>query len=133
MIPETGNLLKHDFKIVQQPSKTFRIAIENGCMMGMTDGVEALKQSITCILNTERYDWLIYSWNYGVELKNLFGKSSGLVKAKLRKRITEALQQDDRIKSVDDFSFVVTGKTLHVTFTVHSLFGAIDVKKEVSI
>lgn len=133
MLPVTGNILEQEFKVVQMPSKTFRLDTEKKRVIGTVDGLEAVKQTVFCILNTERFDWLIYSWNYGVELKDLFGKSTGLAKARMKKRIKEALQQDDRIQSVDAFSFEGIGKVLHVRFTVHTTLGEIVVEKEVNI
>lgn len=133
MLPVTGNILEQDFKVVRMPSKTFRLDTETKRIVGTVDGLEAIKQAAFCILNTERFDWLIYSWNYGVEFKNLFGKSTGLVKARVKKRIKEALQQDDRIQSVDTFSFESNGRMLHVRFMVHTILGEIVVEKEVSM
>lgn len=133
MLPAAGDILKQDFKVVQMPSKTFRLDTENKRIIGTADGLEALKQTVFCSLNTERFDWLIYSWNYGVELKGLFGKPLGLVKAKIKKRIKEALQQDDRIQNVDTFSFESNGRILHVKFMVHTTLGEIEAEKEVSI
>lgn len=133
MLPVTGNILEQDIKVVQMPSKTFRLDTETKRVVGTVDGLEAIRQTVFCILNTERFDWLIYSWNYGVEFKNLFGKSTGLVKAKIKKRIKEALQQDDRIQSVDTFSFESNRQSLHVRFMVHTILGEIVVEKEVNI
>lgn len=131
MLPDSGSLLKQDFEIVDRPSKTYRFHDEK--MMGCTDGLEAVKQAAFCILNTERFDWLIYSWNYGVELKDLFGKPISLVKSKLKKRIKEALTQDDRIQSVDAFSFEASGQKLSATFTIHTKFGDFQAAKEVRV
>ena len=131
MLPDSGSMLKQDFEIVERPSKTYRFQAEQ--ITGYADGLEAVKQAALCILNTERYDWLIYSWNYGVELKGLFGKPMGLVKSKLKKRIKEALMQDDRIQSVDAFSFETSGRKLAVSFTIHTKFGDIEVAKEVKV
>lgn len=133
MLPGTAgrNILQQDFQIEQLPTKTFRI--QENQVIGYVDGLEAVKQSVYCILNTERYDWMIYSWNYGVELKGLLGKPMGFVKSKLKKRITEALMQDDRIQSVDAFSFDIDGRRLEASFTVHSIFGEIQGKKEVNV
>jgi phage baseplate assembly protein W len=133
MLPKTSEILQKNLKIVQKPSKTFRLDVENKRIIDMVDGLEAVKQSVYCILNTERFEWLIYSWNYGSELKDLFGKSTGLVKAKIKKRIREALKQDDRISEVDSFSFDLVERKLHVTFNVHTQWGKIDAEKEVSI
>lgn len=133
MLPTTGDILQKNLKIVQKPSKTFKLDVENKRIIDMVDGLEAVKQSAYCILYTERFEWLIYSWNYGSELKDLFGKSSGLVKAKIKKRIREALIQDDRISDVDSFFFDINERKLHVTFTVHTQWGEIEAEKEVSI
>lgn len=133
MLPAAGDILQRNLKIVQKPSKTFRLDTENKRIIDMVDGLEAVKQSVYCILNTERFEWLIYSWNYGSELKNLFGKPAGLVKAKIKKRIREALQQDDRISNVDSFSFDLSERKLHVSFTVHTMWGEVEAEKEVSI
>lgn len=133
MLPTTGDILQKNLKMVQKPSKTFKLDVENKRIIDMVDGLEAVKQSVYCILNTERFEWLIYSWNYGSELKDLFGKSSGLVKAKIKKRIREALIQDDRISDVDSFFFDINERKLHVTFTVHTQWGEIEAEKEVSI
>jgi len=133
MLPTTGDILQRNLKIVQKPSKTFKLDVENKRIVDMVDGLEAVKQSVYCILNTERFEWLIYSWNYGSELKDLFGKSSGLVKAKIKKRIREALNQDDRITDVDSFFFDINKRKLHVTFTVHTQWGEFEAEKEVSI
>jgi phage baseplate assembly protein W len=133
MLPKTSEILRKNLKIVQKPSKTYRLDIENKRIIDMVDGLEAVRQSVYCILNTERCEWLIYSWNYGSELKNLFGKSTGLVKAKIKKRIREALKQDDRISEVDSFSFDLVERKLHVTFIVRTLWGEIEAEKEVSI
>lgn len=131
MLPDSGSMLKQDFEIVERPSKTYRFQTE--MITGYADGLEAVKQAAFCILNTERYDWLIYSWNYGVELKGLFGKPVGLVKSKLKKRIKEALMQDDRIRGVNAFSFETSGRKLAVSFTIHTKFGDFEAEKEVKV
>ena len=131
MLPDSGSILKQDFKIIEQPSKTYRFQAEK--ITGYADGLEAVRQAIFCILNTERFDYLIYSWNYGIELKGLFGKPMGLVKSKLKKRIREALMQDDRIRGVDAFSFETNGRKLLATFQVHTKYGDVAAAKEVKV
>ena len=48
--------------------------LEQEVINGFTDGLDAMKQTIYMILNTERYQYIIYSWNYGIELIDLFGE-----------------------------------------------------------
>ncbi len=133
MLPETGNILRQDFKIRQKPSKTYRLDLKNGRITGKIDGLEAVRQSVYCILNTERFDWLIYSWNYGCQWKDLLGQPMDLVQAKLKKRIREALAQDQRIRSVEAFSFTQNGKGLTAAFTVKTGSGDFNAEKEVEI
>lgn len=50
----------------------------------------------------------------------------------LEQRITEALTQDQRILSVDAFSFETKRSSMLVSFTVHTIFGDVKAEKEVS-
>ncbi len=129
MLPAAGDLLKQDFKIKKQPSKTY--LLKDGRIRGHIEGLEAVRQNVYCILNTERFDHIIYSWNFGVELNQLYGKTAGVIQSKIKKRIKEALLQDDRILSVEAFSFIQKGKILSVTFIVSTETGALSIEKEV--
>lgn len=134
MIPNIQNNLKDGFEVQEQPSKTFKVDFNTNKSMGYAEHVEAVKQAIFLILSTERYTSLIHSWNYGVELKDLFGQPPGYVLPELKRRITEALTQDDRILSVDAFNFDMKTKgKVSVSFTVKTKFGEIITEKVVSI
>ena len=104
-----------------------------GTIAGFVDGIDAMKQAIYLILNTERYAYIVYSWNYGVELADLIGKPIPFVMSEAKRRITEALMQDTRIKGVSDFAFESQGSALQVTFTVHTIFGDIETDREVVV
>ena len=62
-----------------EPSNTFHIDFDRGRIIGFVDEKEALKQAILLILNTERYRFLIYSWNYGIELVDIIGAHPDIV------------------------------------------------------
>ena len=57
----------------------------------------------------------------------------GVLESKIKKRIKEALMQDDRIRSVGAFSFTRYKNQVIVTFTVSSDAGVFAVEKEVSV
>jgi len=99
----------------------------------MTDGADAMLQTIYLILSVERYAYPIYSYNYGVELEDLIGKPKDYVMSEVKRRITEALTQDDRINSVDGWEFSTTKKSVIVTFTVHTIYGDVVATKEVDV
>ncbi|HBF9811683.1 TPA: DUF2634 domain-containing protein, partial [Clostridioides difficile] len=109
-----------NFDVRQEPSKTFKLNIEKNRVDGICDDVEALKQTIFLILNTERYEHLIYSRNYGVELNDLIGEPISYVIPELERRITEALIQDDRIENIDNFEFQNIKGKVQCRFSVHT-------------
>lgn len=117
------------------PSKTYVMDIEGERIVGTTtDELTAVKQAIYKILNTERYRYPIYSWNYGVELADLFGKPIAYVLPEIPRRIKEALVADDRI--IDATAFELShdkrGNVL-AKFKVITIFGNFDAGKEVRI
>lgn len=133
MIPSINDSLQQDFEIEEQPSRTFKLNTDKNTIINYTDELDAVTQAIYLILSIERYEHLIYSWNYGIELVDLFGQPIPFVLPELKRRITEALTQDDRIQSVDAFSFEVNKGKVHVTFTAHTIFGDVDAEKVVNI
>lgn len=114
-----------------EPSNTFFIDFEKGRISGFVDEREAVKQAIMLILNTERYKFLIYSWNYGVEFEELIGTHPDIVEDEVERLISEALLQDDRITAVYDFEFSRNKDTLLVSFKVDSIYGDIGIETEV--
>lgn len=134
MIPTVNDILTADLAVNSQPSKTYAMQIESNRIIGVTDGLNAVKQAVFKILNTERFQYIIYSWNYGVELIDLYGKDVDYVCAEMQRRITEALMMDDRIISVDGFEFDTSIRhSVHCRFTVHSVFGNFENEKVVTV
>lgn len=108
--------------------------IEKNTIEGNCDGIEAMKQTIYCILNTERFKYLMYSWDYGIEIENLIGEQSTYVIPELERVIKEALMQDDRIEDIVEFTFSQTSKNvIVVTFKVITILGNVMVEKEVNV
>lgn len=132
MIPNI-KILTEEITEVKYPSRTYKVIIDNDRINGYTDGLDAIKQAIYLILSTERYEFIIYSWDYGVELVDLIGKPMPYVMSELPMRIKEALTQDDRIEDVVDFEFERNGKKLHTTFTVVSNLGNVPTELEVEV
>jgi len=131
MIP--SRLLNTELTVeeVTEPTKTYKMTDTK--IQGYTDELDALKQAIYKVLNTERYEYPIYSFNYGIELESLLGKDPTYVKIELKRRIRECLLQDERIKSVENFRFEVNGDELLCTFDVHSIYGDATISKGVTI
>lgn len=133
MIPQTENDLRQDFSFESLPDKTFRLHPDTDRVAGTVEQIQALQQTIYLILNTERYEWLIHSWDYGVELQDLIGKDTEYCMPEIERRIRDALMQDDRIQDVRDFAFTVEKKKVHTAFTVVTIYGELQSEKEVQI
>lgn len=134
MIPDydQDNLLT-DFTITSDPDKTYVLKTESNRILGKVEGTEAIRQAVYKILNTERYAYAIYSWDYGIELQDLIGKPIPYALASLESRITDALTQDDRISSVDSFAFKILKDGILASFTVHSNAGDTEIEEVISI
>lgn len=132
MIP-TINILTQEITETNYPSRTYGIAVNNERIDGYVDDLDAVKQAIYLILSSERYQHIIYSWDYGVELLDLIGKPMPYVMSEIPRRIKEALTQDNRIVDVKDFEFKKNKNKLHTTFTVITNIGNISTELEVAV
>lgn len=133
MIPTISEGFLQDFTTVEIPSKDYSLDIQNTKINGTVEELKAVKQAIYFILNTERYEHLIYSWDYGVEFEDLIGQPHSYVIPEIERRVTEALLQDERITSVSDFTFEKTKDKLHVNFVVNTIFGTLESEVNVNV
>lgn len=133
MIPEQQVDLTN-LEVVSQPSLTYKLDFERKRISGKIDNEEAIMQLVMKILYTERYAYVIYSSQYGVELDRLIGKDYDFIVSDLERTITEALLADDRILSITDFVAEQTAiDRMTVTFTVNSVAGSANINTEVII
>ena len=133
MIPSVNDILTNELETETLPSKDYKLSIEQNNINGFCDELEVMEQVIYKILNTEKYQYPIYSFDYGIELIDLYGEPVPYVCSELKRRITEALIQDDRIESVDNFTFELNEpRTIYAKFLVHTIFGNIEEEKVVS-
>lgn len=128
MIPEG---LSIDLELVEDIETTKTYKISKASMQGFADELEALKQAIYKVLHTEKYEYPIYSFSYGIELENLIGKDATYVKIELKRRVQECLLEDERIQAVDNFNFFINGDEMTCTFDVVSIYGSLSLSKEV--
>lgn len=96
------------------------------------DGIEAIRQFIYMALRTPRYEHPIYSTDYGGEIEALLSDNEVTQEFKmmeLPRLITEALIYDDRIDDVTDFDIKQTYDAFHVSFSVHSVEGILEIEE----
>lgn len=131
MIPKSAIRADLEISKSMETSKTYKLTETK--IQGFTDELEALQQAIYKVLNTEKYDYPIYGFSYGIELENLIGKDISYVQIEFKRRIQECLLQDSRIEAVDNFKFTGHGDERHCTFNVTSIYGKMTLTKEVKV
>lgn len=134
MIP-SNETIQTDFEFENPSSTTYKInkGTDKTYIHGTINNLEAVKQAIYLILNIQRFEHIIYSWNYGIEINDLIGQDIYYAMAELERRITEALLQDDRIKEITDFNFEKNKKKVHCTFTVKTIYGDVQTEKTIEV
>lgn len=135
MIPQGSLLNDTTMQYTKQPSRTYRLRWDRDKIQGYVDGLSAIEQAVYKILSTERYEHLIYGFNYGVEWRSLIGKDPMYIRADVKRRIEEALLQDDRILGIEDFKVALgeEADAMSITFTVVTAEGAVAIQKEVNL
>jgi len=143
MIPETSGLIETEIILEEPSSRTFFINFDEGRLGFDFDGeggssvfiddLKAMRQTVFCILNTERYEHLIYSWDYGSEMRDLTGMDEDIVLSEIERRITVALLEDSRIISVGDFEFEEDKKQTSCAFRVSTIYGDLVMEQEVDV
>ncbi|MGL4875185.1 MAG: DUF2634 domain-containing protein [Clostridium sp.] len=133
MIPEFKEIILEDENIIQS-SKTYKIDFANKRITTNIDGLDSVKQSIHKILQSERYEHLIYGENYGIELGRLMGQDINFVSADIERTITDALLADNRVIEISEFkSEKLKGDSIKVEFTISTIFGNITMGSEINI
>lgn len=107
------------------PTYTYRIDHLTNQLRNMTDMLDAMRQAVEIILQVERYNFVIYSSNFGVSLNELIGNEYGYVTSELKRRINDAFLPDNRILGTSNwiFSPLDENNGLKVDFVVHTVYG----------
>ena len=112
---------------------TYKIDSKGCEISGKIAGLEAVKQAVYFMLNTERGQYPIYSDSYGVSLSGLIGCDSDYAMSELKRRITAALSSDERINGADNFEFEKSKGKIHCSFTVRTKYGDISSETDATI
>lgn len=105
----------------EPPSRTYRLDLEEGRILGMIDGQEAVRQAIHKAIITPRWKCLIYDNQYGSEIEAAVIQSMGrasneYIAAVVPGFVRDALRPDSRITLVYNFVFAFTPEEKAATF-----------------
>lgn len=132
-LPTGGLDISGNLTIQNQPSLTWYLNQSTGRTQGTIDGLDAVRQAVEIILNTERFRWQIFLPSSGMQWNGLIGQDPGYVVAELQRRLWDALRMDDRILGIDNFQYQISGDILSASFLVKSVYGAAESTMEVTI
>lgn len=121
--------IKEITEAVEKPSRTYKLDLEKGRIVGTIDGIEAVNQAIKKAILTPRFKCLIYDNQYGSEVQEaIIAKdvTPEFTEAVIPGFIKDALKPDTRILDVHDFQFEFIGDEAHICFKADTIFGEIQ-------
>jgi phage baseplate assembly protein W len=110
------------------PSKTYKLDLDNGRIIGKVDELEAMNQFIRKALITPRFKCLIYDSQYGSEIREITTTDATreFIESEMPRLVEDALTYDPRILKVYDFSFSFKDDSVFLKFSVDTIFGTTE-------
>lgn len=104
------------------------IYLDNG-MHKILEGNEAIKTWIYKALRTERYSYLVYSWQYGIELEPFIGKVMSVQErySELKRVIVECLMVNPYILSINKIDFSKDSVKVVCNIDLTTVYGEVNV------
>lgn len=111
--------------------REYGINFETGQLTGkIVEGIEAIKVWVWLALQTPRYRYYVYSWDYGNEYEDLIGQgySEEYTQMELYRMTEECLLQNDYITGIDNFECKRQGDHITISFTLNTTIGDTEVE-----
>lgn len=95
----------------------------------IVEGLDAIVQWVNNALRTKRYEWTIYSWDFGEEYTDLIGNSFSqeYLNNECDRLITECLQENPYIQGIEDLVVTLEGDHLSISFTLITDLGEVEI------
>jgi len=94
----------------------------------IVEGIDAIVQWVNNALRTKRYEWTIFSWDFGEEYTDLIGHSYSqeYLDNECKRLIRECLEEHPYIHGIENLKVVVEDDHLHINFTLVTDLGEVD-------
>lgn len=116
------------------PSKTYRLDLDKGRIVGYVDGQEACQQAIRKALITPRFKCLIYDNQYGSEIEDAVTANDAMreyVRSVAQGFVEDCLKPDTRVLGVSNFTFEFLEDGAYINFDADTIFGKINIEEVV--
>lgn len=114
----------------QKVPREYEIDFEKGRLTGrIVEGSEAIKTWIWLALMTQRYRYLIYSWDYGTEFEDFIGEthSEEYINSEARRMVEECLSVNPYITGIEDFECELQDEKITIRFKALTVYGEEDI------
>ncbi|MCJ7856461.1 DUF2634 domain-containing protein [Lachnospiraceae bacterium NSJ-143] len=128
MVPD--NSVKEEYSFNTMDTKTYNLDFDRKRICGYVYGNDAIKQAIRKAIETKRYAFEIYDWDYGSQLHELIGRKINWAEALAEAYIEDSLIPDSRIDGIRNFSCIRDGSSLRVNFDAVTNNGVIGIEME---
>lgn len=118
----------------EKPSKTYKLDLDKGRIMGYVDGVEAVQQAIRKALITPRFKCLIYDNQYGSEIEDAVTTNDATreyIRSVVAGFVEDCLKPDSRILGVSNFAIEFVEDGAYISFDADTIFGKVSVEEVV--
>lgn len=116
----------------ERPSKTYRLDLDTGRIVGYVDGQAAVRQAIRKAIITPRFKCLIYDHQYGSEIEAAVIQKDATeeyTRAVLPGFVRDALRPDSRITGVSNFDFAFSDDEARISFDADTIFGTVHIEE----
>lgn len=114
------------------PSRTYRLDLDAGRIVGMVDGLEAVNQAIRKAIITPRFKCLIYDNQYGSEIQEAVTTNDATkkyIEAVIPGFVEDCLAPDTRILRVYDFEFSFEEDRAYIYFKADTIYGETEIEE----
>lgn len=102
--------------------------LKNGKFV-IVEGLEAIKVWIWKALQTQRYKYLAYTWQYGNEIENAIGQglSNSATQAEVKRYVEECLSINPYIQGMTSFALNLDGSNANLSLTILTVYGEVTI------
>lgn len=114
------------------PSKTYKLDLDKGRIIGYVDGQDAVRQAIRKAIITPRFKCLIYDHQYGSEIEEAIiqkDATESYTRAVIPGFVRDALLPDTRVTGVGNFTFEFKNDEAYIAFDADTIFGTVRIEE----
>lgn len=116
----------------EKPSRTYRLDLKAGRIVGLVDGLAAVNQAIHKAIITPRFKCLTYDNQYGSEVEDaIIAKDAtpDYIETVVEGFVRDALLPDTRILDVYNFEIVMKEDTAYISFQADTIYGETTIEE----